>query len=71
MFAVIVLECEFHCLVQCQRYMLQRVDRLPEDFKKTPCMYEFLKFLKSERDDDINRLAALCLAVQIEHRKYM
>ena len=66
-----VLECEFHCLVQCPRYVLQRVDRLPEGLKNRPCMYEFLKFLKSKREVDINRLAALCLAVQIEHRKYV
>ena len=66
-----VLECEFHCLVQCPRYVLQRNGRLPERLRNRPCMFEFLRFLKSENETDIRNLAALCLAVQLEYKKYV
>ena len=65
-----VVECEYHCLVQCPRYVNEREGILPARLRERPCMYEFLRFLMDESEANVRNLACLCLAVQIEHRKY-
>ena len=66
-----VIECEYHCLVQCPRYVNEREERLPTRLRDRPCMYEFLRFLMDESEEKVRNLASLCLAVQIEHKKYV
>ena len=66
-----VIECEYHCLVQCPRYVNEREGRLPTRLRDRPCMYEFLRFLMDESEENQGILGSLCLAVQIEHKKYV
>ena len=66
-----VVECEYHCLVQCPRYVNEREGRLPVRLRERPCMYEFLRFMMDESGENVRNLGSLCLAVQIEHRKYV
>ena len=51
--------------------MNEREGRLPARLRERPCMYEFLRFLMDEREENVRNLGGLCLAVQIEHRKYV
>ena len=66
-----VIECEYHVLVSCPRFVNERRGRLPAGMSERPCMFEFLRFMKSDCVIDVRMLGRRCLAVQLEYMKYM
>ena len=64
------VEDEYHCLVECPRYVNERRGYLPERLRRKPSMYEFDKFLRCEEDVQL-RLGVLCVKVMRKHRKYV
>ena len=66
-----VIEDEYHCLVECPRYVNERDNCLPEGLRKKPSMFEFVKFLKAQSELVQSKLGRLCLKVQLEHRRFL
>ena len=65
------VEDEFHCLIECPRFLNERRNVLPECLSKRPSMFEFVKFVKSESEIDKKRMGLLCFRVQKEYKKYV
>ena len=66
-----VVEDEYHCLLECPRYVNERRHCLPERLKDRPCMLEFINFLRSQNAQDQHMLGALCYKVQREHKNFI
>ena len=66
-----VLEDEYHYLVECPMFKECRKACLPEQLRQNASMYEFIKFVKSEKLEDCRMLGLLCMKVMKEHRKYI
>ena len=66
-----VIEDEKHCLLECPKYVNERRERLPEWLRMDPSWDNFVRFFKSEDDQDIRMLGLLCKSVQAEHRRYL
>ena len=43
-----IVEDEYHCLVECSRFISERKNCLPETLLKKPSMYDFINLLQSE-----------------------
>ena len=66
-----VIEDEYHCLIECPRYVSERRGCVPERLRKRPSMYEFIKYLKGESEADYRTLGLLCMRVMKKHRMYI
>ena len=66
-----VIEDEFHCLIECPRYMNARKGCVPERLKKRPSMFEFVNFIKCQNELEYRKLGLLCLRVMKEHKAYV
>ena len=66
-----VIEDEYHCLVECPRFINERRGKLPITLTNKPTMYDFIVFLKSENITEIRKLGLLCCNVLAEHRNFV
>ena len=66
-----VIEDEYHCLVECPRFINERRGKLPIKLTNKPTMYDFIVFLKSENITEIRKLGLLCCNVLAEHRNFV
>ena len=62
-----VREDEYHCLIECPRFVKERKGLLPEQLKNRPSMFKFVNFVKSE--DKCFMLGQLCMLVMIGYKK--
>ena len=65
------IEDEYHCLIECPRYVNERKCNIPVCLRERPSMFRFIQFLKSENEIDMSRLGKLCFKVQIQHKLYI
>ena len=63
------IEDEFHCLIECPRYIKERKGCLPEILRKRPSMYEFIKYLKCENENYFDKMGLLCFKIMKKHRE--
>ena len=61
------LEDEFHCLVECTRFVNERKRLLPVSLRIRPSMFEFVKFIKCKESSAM--LGQLSMKVMKEYRK--
>ena len=66
-----VIEDEFHCLIECPRYMNGRRGCVPDRLKRRASMFEFVNFIKCQNVLEFKKLGLLCLNVIKEHKKYV
>ena len=66
-----VIEDEYHCLLECPRYVNERKYCVPEKLRKRPSMFEFVNFLKSENEQTQRMLGVLCFRVQLKHKTFL
>ena len=62
------IEDEFHCIIECHRFNVQR-KHLPDNLKKKPSMYDFISLLNSEDVNNMKKLAVVCRNVLSEYEK--
>ena len=63
------LEDEYHCLVECPRFVNERKGYLPVKLRQKPSMFGFIKFINSENHENIKMLGRLCYKIMKEHKK--
>jgi hypothetical protein len=61
------IEDEFHCLVECTRFVNERKRLLPVSLRIRPSMFEFVKFIKCNESSAM--LGQLSMKVMKEYRK--
>lgn len=66
-----IREDEYHCLIECPRFMNERKGCLPVSLRHRPSMYEFINVLKCSDKDTYNTLGLLCFKVMKEYKKYL
>ena len=66
-----VIEDEYHCLIECPRFVNERKGCLPMFLKNRPNMYKFVSFLKSDKYVDCVKAATVCKNVMKEYGKYV
>ena len=66
-----VIEDEYHCLIDCPRYVNERQYRLIDALIDRPCMNELVNFFNSNNDNPLRNLGMLCLNIMIQHKKYV
>ena len=66
-----VIEDEYHVLIECPRYVNERKGSMPEQLRKKPSMYEFIKYLKCENETEYRKLGLLCSRIMKGHRMYV
>ena len=57
------IEDEYHCLIECPKFVNERKNCLPETLKKRPSMYEFVIFLQCSHPTMYHKLGLLCFKV--------
>ena len=62
-----VREDEYHCMVECPRFVKERKNLLPVSLKNRPSMFEFINFIKCNEKNIM--LGQLCLNVMKEYKK--
>ena len=65
------IEDEFHCLIECVRFVEERKGCLTEELKRRKSMYEFVNFFQSKNIGVIKKLGMLCSRVQIAYKELM
>jgi len=63
------IEDDFHCLIECPRYINDIKGCLPEILRKRPSMYEFIKYLKCENENYFDKMGLLCFKIMKKHRE--
>ena len=66
-----VLECEYHCLIECPKFVNEREGLLSVEMRNRPGMREFIKMFKSENEYDMKNLGLLCLRIMIEYNRHV
>ena len=66
-----VVEDEFHCLLECPRFINERSAYIPEKLRTRPYMYDFINFLNVEGYQGTKNLGMLCYKVQKEYRRLL
>ena len=66
-----VIEDEFHCLIECPRYMNARRGCVPDRLKRRASMFDFVNFIKCQNVLEFKKLGLLCLKVMKEHKRYV
>ena len=66
-----VVEDEFHCLFECERYTNERRGCIPDKLKERPSMYEFINYLKNDSEPIYRKLGLLCFKVQMKYKEYI
>ena len=66
-----VIEDEYHCLIECPRYVNEREMHLPKVLKKNPSMFKFINVLKSDDPKLYGQVGILCFKIMKEHRKFV
>ena len=64
------IEDEYHCLVECPRFVRERKNCLPENLKNRPSMYEFVNFLKCPYPTVYYKLGLLCFKVMKVYKSH-
>ena len=62
-----VREDEYHCMVECPRFVKERKNLLPVSLKNRPSMFEFINFIKCNEKNIM--LGQLCLNVMKQYKK--
>ena len=57
------IEDEYHCLIECPKFVNERNNCLPEILRKRPSMYEFVNFLQCSHPIMYYKLGLLCFKV--------
>ena len=65
------VEDEYHCLVECPMFSEERKTCLPVSLIRRPSMFEFVKFMKSNRYEDCVSAAILCKRVMNAYKRKM
>ena len=66
------IEDEYHCLIECPRFINERKGCLPLVLKNRPSMFSFINFLKCSDKMMLNKLGLLCFKVMKEYKnKYL
>ena len=58
-----VLEDEYHCLIECPKFVKERQNCLPNNLLKKPSMYEFLIFLSCLDKHMYHKIGLLCYRI--------
>ena len=64
-----VVEDEYHCLLECPKFVNERRGCVPDQLRKKPSMLQFLKFLNCIEETEQRKLGLLCFKVQKEYTK--
>ena len=57
------IEDEYHCLIECPRFVNERKNCLPYNLKLRPSMYEFVNFIRCLDVHMYNKIGLLCYKV--------
>ena len=63
-----IIEDEFHCLIECPRFAMQRKGCIPDNLRKRPSVHEFLRFIKCNDSAMYNKVGLLCYRTMKEYR---
>ena len=63
------VEDEFHCLIECPKFLKERKGLLPHNLRVRPSMFEFINFFNTEEKGIQYKLGLLCFNVQKEYKK--
>ena len=66
-----IVESEFHCLIECPRFVNEREGLLNAALRDHPGMNEFIRMFQSENEDQMRNLGLLCLRIMIEYNKHV
>ena len=64
------IEDEYHCLIECPRFVDERKNCLPDNLKFRPSMYEFVNFMKCVNSNFHNKLGLLCFKVMKKYKTH-
>ena len=64
-----VIEDEYHCLLECPKFVNERRGCVPERLIKRPSMIEFIQFLNTMNLREQKMLGLLCFKVQKEYTR--
>ena len=68
---VSVWRMNYQCLVECPMFSEERKTCLPASLIRRPSMFEFVKFMKSNRYEDCVSAAILCKRVMNAYKRKM
>ena len=64
------IEDEYHCLIECPRFVEVRKKCLPLNLRNNPSMFEFVKFIGCLDEDLFNKVGLLCYKVMKDYKKH-
>ena len=66
------IEDEYHCLIECPRFVDERKNCLPDNLKFRPSMYDFVNFMKCVNSNFHNKLGLdlLCFKVMKTYKTH-
>ena len=66
-----IVESEFHCLIECPRFVNEREGLLNVALRDHPGMNEFIRMFQSENEDHMRNLGLLCFRIMLEYNKHV
>ena len=66
-----IVEPEYHCLIECPRFVNEREGLLNATLIDCPGMNAFVRMFKSVKEDDMRNLGLLCFKVLIEYKTHV
>ena len=63
-----VLEDEYHCQIECQRFSIVRRNCLQITLKNKPSMFEFVNLMKCLNENMYNKIGLLCFKVMKDYK---
>ena len=66
------MEDEYHCLIECPRFVNERKGCLPLNLRNRPSMYSFIQFIQCQEKEMYNKVGLLCFKIMKEYKnKYL
>ena len=67
----LTVEDEYHCIIECVRYLEERKGCLPDNLRTKPSMFEFVKYFKCKDNTDFKKMGLLCFKIMKKHKEYL
>ena len=66
-----IIESEYHCLIECPRFVNEREGLLSIALRDYPGMDAFIRMFKTVNEDEMRNLGLLCLELLIEYKRHV
>ena len=70
-YVICVVESEYHCLIECPRFVNEREGLLNATLMNYPGRDAFIRMFKSKNEEEMIHLGLLCLKVLSEYNRHV